>query len=113
MGPEDASTCNQVALVDDTEMQVALINPDGIKLSHDSEKMIFARTLGNEGLQKLRKERRDAREKEKIDRVMCKVVRELSLEQQLRTILIQQMTLKDFEIDSFAGDGDRKAFLMY
>ena len=51
MGPEvDASTCNQVALVDDTEMQVALINPEGIKLSHESEKMIFAKTLGDHGL---------------------------------------------------------------
>lgn len=47
MGPDaEISTCHQVALVDDTEMQVALIDPEGIKLSHESEKMVFARTLG-------------------------------------------------------------------
>ena len=40
-----------VALVDNTEMQVALINPEGIKLSEESEKAIFIRTLGDQGLQ--------------------------------------------------------------
>lgn len=28
-------------------------------------------------------------------------------------MLSRHMTLKDFEIDSFFGDGDRKAFLIY
>ena len=35
-----------VSLVNNTEMQIALINPDGIQLDRASEQRIFARTLG-------------------------------------------------------------------
>ena len=41
---------------------MALINPDGIKLDRQTEKRIFERTLGVEGLVELRKERRAAKE---------------------------------------------------
>ena len=41
------------------------------------------------------------------------MVRTLPIERQIETILPRSMSMVPIEIDAFAGEGDRKAFLVY